>query len=94
MGVSMTPDLWSQRQMDEAVDEVGEFAGCPGPQGSTFLGASGVPVTHRKLQGKNLLSVARSSAGTHVSRCWFQTNKTEGTRRRSGASRKHPAEGP
>ena len=71
MGVSMTPDVWSQRQMDEAVDEVGEFAGCSGPQRSTLLVASGVPVAHCKLQGKNLLSVTRSSAGTHISRCWF-----------------------
>ena len=57
MGVSMTPGVWSQRQMDEAVDGVREFAGCSGPQGSTLLGASGVPMAHCKLQGKNLLSV-------------------------------------
>ena len=40
MGVSMTPGVWSQQQMDEAVDGVREFAGCSGPQGSTLLGAS------------------------------------------------------
>ena len=30
MGVSMTPGVWSQRKMDEAVDGVGEFAGFSG----------------------------------------------------------------
>ena len=42
------------------------------PQGSTLLGASGVPMAHCKLQGNR-----SSKLRWHTfPRCWFQTNKT------------------
>ena len=51
MGVSMTPDVWSQRQMDEEVDKAGENRRLLWRSRKTLLGASGVPMAHCKLQG-------------------------------------------
>ena len=50
MGVSMTPDVWSQRQMDEEVDKAGENRRLLWRSRKTLLGASGVPMARYKLQ--------------------------------------------
>ena len=50
MGVSMTPDVWSQRQMDEEVDKAGENRRLLWRSRKTLLGASGVPMAHCELQ--------------------------------------------
>ena len=50
LGVSRTPGVWSQRQMDEEVDKAGENRRLLWRSRKTLLGASGVPMAHCKLQ--------------------------------------------
>jgi hypothetical protein len=50
LGASRTPDVWSQRQMDEEVDKAGENRRLLWRSRKTLLGASGVPMAHCKLQ--------------------------------------------
>ena len=72
MGVSMTPGVWSQRQMDEEVDKAGENRWLLWRSRKLYSG----PLECRWRTASYKETTARSSAGTHVSRCWFQRNKT------------------
>ena len=72
LGVSRTPDVWSQRQMGEEVDKAGENRRLLWRSRKLYSG----PLECRWRTASYKETTARSSAGTHVSRCWFQRNKT------------------
>ena len=69
MGVSMTPDVWSQRQMDEEVDKAGEHLRLLLRLKEALYSE---PLECRWRTTSYNETAARSSAGTHVSWCWFQ----------------------